>query len=68
MISVEPHSYFYSELAWHELDGFYLVRALHDAFGQAEAYAEVLEVGRRRHHDSMGRSIVAQGNRRLFGD
>ena len=40
-------------------------RSCDDAFGQAEAEGEVLEVGRRRHHHRMGRAVIAEARPRV---
>src|ERR1700738_3082400 len=42
--------------------------AIDDAFVQAEAEREVLEIQRCRHHHGVGAAIVCQGDRRLFRD
>jgi hydroxyethylthiazole kinase-like sugar kinase family protein len=39
----------------------------HDAFRQAEADGEILEIGRRRQHHRMADAVVLEGDRRLLG-
>ena len=39
-----------------------------DAFVEAEADGEILQVGRRRHHHGIGRAVVCQGDRCFLGN
>ena len=51
-----------------DLQPFDLVGGRDDAFGQAEAEGEVLEVLRRRHHHGVGAAVVGEGDRGLLRD
>ena len=45
-----------------------LVQGADNALGQAEADRKILEVGRRRHHDCVGRAVIDEGDRHLLRD
>jgi hypothetical protein len=67
-VAVKPHPHLDAEVAWNQFKTADLARTLHDAFGERKADAEILQIGRRRHHHRMGRSVVAERDRGLFGD
>ena len=64
----DPHPQLDAVVARDDLDVVDLVRPRDDAFRQAEADGEILEIVRRRHHHRIGEAVVGERDRGFLGD
>ena len=65
---LQPDPELDADLLLHNVDGVDRIDRRDHALGQAEAYGEVLEVLRRRHHHRVGSGVEGEGDRSLLGD
>jgi hypothetical protein len=64
----QPHPQLDPEILLDDLEMANLVRRGNNAFGEAEAEREILQILRRRHHHGIGAAIIGEGDRDLLGN
>jgi hypothetical protein len=64
----QPYSKLDAVGAGHDVEMLDVIRALDNAFRQAEADREISEIGGRRHDDGNSRAIIDQCHRAFLGN